>query len=292
MTIKIPKKGEKAEWIRPFDVDGDTSKYNTPDIKPVINPVINPVQPQASSLTIANINPREYIQVGMNGLNGTPVVISAYELQGSNNKNYEDAHKFVLKQGLYVPTPKIFMIHFRKVINAAKGNGTLRYADGSFVTNSEIEEMYKHLTTNYKDIFGKGYPGAWTWLNGRFVEGTGCLSLDLETITGLNQDDTLRTDTEPLENCLNKDIFVEPIFNRQGFPKSIHNSQTYLAGENIKFWYPRKGSVARFYAGSDGAYLDCYWYPTNTNPSLGVFGCAEGAGSPKNSTSVNINNLE
>ena len=108
MTIKLPKKGERAEWIRPFDVDGDTSRYNTPDVKPVTNSV----QAPASNLTIANINPREYIQVGINGLNGTPVAISAYELQGSNNKNYEDAHRFALQQGLYIPTPTIFMTHF------------------------------------------------------------------------------------------------------------------------------------------------------------------------------------
>jgi len=281
MTIKIPKKGEKAEWIRPFDVDGDTSKYNTPDIKPVINPVINPVQPQASNLTIANINPREYIQVGIDGLNGTPIVISAYELQGSNDKNYEDAHKFVLKQGLYVPTPKIFMTHFKNVVAAQKRNRTLNYADGSQVPSSEVEEMYKHLTTNHKNVLGGSDAGVWTWLNGKFVHGTGCLSLDLETITGLNPDNTLRRDFEPLELCLINDIFVDLVFNRQGFPKSVYRSEIYLGGKNIKFKYPRQDCIAAFGANSAGATLCCNGSPAGTDSNLGVFGCAEGATSQK-----------
>ena len=278
MTIKLPKKGEKAEWIRPFDVDGDTSKYNTPDVKPITNPV----QPQASSLTIANINPREYIQVGMNGLNGTPVVISAYELQGSNNKNYEDAHKFVLKQGLYVPTPKIFMTHFKNVIDARTGNAQLRYSDGSDVPSGEVKEMYKHLTTNHKNVFGRSDAGVWTWLNAKFVQGTGCLSLDLETITGLNPDNTLRRDFEPLEGCMDRDTFVELDLTKQGIPKFADTSDKYKAGKNVYLYHPRQDCVARFVADSDRAGFGCYWDPTYTDPSLGVFGCAEGATSQKN----------
>src|SRR3989344_7555081 len=60
----------------------------------------------------------KYIQVGINGLHGTPVVISPFELEGFNNLTYNGTHVKLLKEGLYMPTPKIFMTHFNNVVDA------------------------------------------------------------------------------------------------------------------------------------------------------------------------------
>ncbi len=268
MAIIIPKKGERAEWIRPFDVDGDVNKYNVP-----ITPAVNSAPIQDPNLGVANINPREYIQVGMIGLNGNPVAISTYELQGSNNKNYEDTHRFLLKQGLYMPTPKIFMTHFKNVIEAKKGKRNLSYADGSQVSFFDVEALYQHLTTNEKNIFGRKDVGAWTWLNAGFNKG------NLETVVEIGANRELTKLVVPLEAYLKKDCFASLDFNSQGLANSKSSNQNYLPGENVFFYYPRDGAVARFEANSDRADLDCVRYPTNSNPALGVFACAEGAAS-------------
>lgn len=228
-----------------------------------------------------NIASREYIQIGINGLHGKPVVISCYEIQGSNSKDYEAAHKFVLSQGLYVPTPLIFTTHLKNIIEAQKSNKQLLYADGTLVQRNEIDEMYKHLTTNYKFIFGSNNPGVWTWLNARFVEGTGDNGLDLETIIGIKPDGTFITKKEPLECKIWENCFVEIDFNRQVLPKVKSANQSYAQGDNINFYFPVKDNVARFYADSNVAVLYCSGDPLYSNPSLGVFACAEGAASKK-----------
>jgi len=231
--------------------------------------------------TSERINPKEYIQVGMNGLHGKPVVISCYEIQGSNSKDYASAHRFVLSKGLYAPTPLIFTAHLKNVIEAQKRNKQLRYSDGTLLPQSEVEEIYKHLTTNYKDVFGGSNPGAWSWLNAKFIDGTGDNGFDLETITGMKPDGTFITKKVPLENKIWEDCFVDINFNQQGLANAKSVNQSYSQGNNIKFYHPRKNTVARFFAGSGRAYLNCDGYPASSNSSLGVFVCAEGA-EPKN----------
>ncbi len=267
MAIIIPKKGEKAEWIRTFEVDGDTSKYASQPVQPT-----SLVQTQASNLGIARINPREYIQLGINGIHGAPAVISAYELQGSNNKNYEENHKFVLNQGLYMPTPRLFMNYFKQVLEAQRGKRNLAYADGSQVPDSEVEEMYAHLTTNHKNQFGRSDVGAWTWLNARFK--TGCL----ETVTGIDSSGNLTRTSSRLESCLNEDVLATLDINGQGLSTIKAHKNKYKARENIFFYKPRDGRVARFGANSDGARLGCgSGDPDDRDDGLGVFACAEGA---------------
>ena len=89
-------------------------------------------------------------------------------------------------------------------------------------------------------------------------------------------EDTLNTRKEPLEPCVKKDGYVSLNFNSQGFPTSKDSEQKYKQGRNIHFWYPRKGSVARFVANPDGADFLCGSNPDYSNFSLGVFVCAEG----------------
>ena len=78
-----------------------------------------------------------------------------------------------------------------------------------------------------------------------------------------------------LEQCVMEDYVVDLEFNKQGFPVRKSNEQDYIRGKNIKFWYPRKDSVARFYANSYGAILLCVRYPSDSNEGLGVFACAK-----------------
>jgi hypothetical protein len=129
---ELEERRKKLEGKRKPEVRGEEKKEEREEREEKTS---EPMQIQVQA-----INPREYIQVEMDGLHGKPVVISAYELLNSNAKNYENTHKFVLKQGLYMPTPRIFMSHFKNVVQAKEGVRKLFYADGTQVANSEIEE--------------------------------------------------------------------------------------------------------------------------------------------------------
>lgn len=273
---------EIAEQERELSVRGKKPKSN-----PVQAPIISQPVYSTPITTSANINLGDYIQVGINGIHNNPVLISKFEFQNSNSKNYESAHKFVLEKGLYVPTPSIFMTHFKNIIGAYRSKdepfGTGIYdGNGNLISNKELEDIYLHLTKNHIDTFSGGQAGAWSWLNAIFVEGTGHNSLDIETIIGIDGKGNLITKKSPLEACPN-DSYVNLDFNSQGLAKSKSSQQSYQQGNNVYFWSPVENRVAGFCAGSVRAYLYCVGVPSYSYSSLGVFVCAEGAVGAKNS---------
>ena len=140
---------------------------------------------------------------------------------------------------------------------------------GKVLTPKERENLYSHLTTNH--ING----GAWSWLNARFVaHGKGFQGFGLERVVDVRDDGALVTKTEPLLECVGEDGYVTLDFNAQGLPTKLSEVQEYMRGENVRFWFPRMGSVAGFDADSDGADLNCDWDPTFSYSGLGVFAFA------------------
>ena len=255
-----------------------------PDSKPAGSPRVpqggappqNPIQSQGSVIVKPEL--LKYIQVGINGIHGQPVIISPFELDDFNNMNYDDAHTKLLETDLYMPTPKIFRTHFNNVAAAHKDERKLFYADGSEVPKPVITDMYKHMVQDHKDIYGQGNAGVWTWLNARFVKGNGFNGFGLETVMGLGKrEGKFEVDKAELEKCVWSDSYVDLSFNNQGLANKPSKRQQYKKGKNIYFLYPRENAVAGFYANSDWAYLSCGRNPTLVNASLGVFGCAEGA---------------
>ena len=229
----------------------------------------------------AQITKSDYLQApGIKGIHGNPIIISKFEIQGANNKNYENTHKHTLQNGLYMPTPGIFMPHFLNIVNAFHKNITIFDGEGNPISRKELEDIYKHLTTNHISVYGvKGQEGAWTWLNGKFIKGTGFNSLDLETVIGLNKDGNLITRSSPLEECVWNNAYVNLKFNSQGLATRESGAQEYKQGNNIYFRHPIENAVVRFTADSSRADLYCDRLPGGSDPSLGVFVCAEGAAS-------------
>jgi len=219
--------------------------------------------------TNPNIDSREYLQIP-----GTTEVISYLELQGYNKLNYKDTHFKLSENGLYMPTPGLFIPHFVNVIDCFKQNKPLYFADGKEVPRRKIEDLYNHLTKDhiavYKDS-GGAREGVWTWLNAGFEK----QGEDWFIKIGRVENKKLEFESQSLENKIWNDCYVNLKFNSQGMPlKKSGNS--YKQGKNLRFWYPRDGSVACFFAYSDRAFLGCYRNPGYSNDSLGVFGCAKG----------------
>ena len=252
----------------------------TPGAKPPAQKKRTRTKPKSEDEVQFKGNLSQYIQVGINGIYGKPVVISPFELEGYNDKNYYGTHHQLLSNGLYMPTPHIFMKHFTNVLNAFRWGKKMLYADGKEVPKSTVEEMYNHLTKDVKDVYGTGNPGAWTWLNAQFEKkedgwylGTVMSHTKSKGRTGIKKS------VMKLEEFLEEDCFVDLSFNNQGLPNPDAKSKNeeYKPGKNIYFFSPTEGSVAGFDAYSDRARLNCDWDPSGRDASLGVFGCAEGA---------------
>ena len=224
---------------------------------PVTEPIITPVDIQ---------NPESYLTVP-----DTNLLIAKYEPDWTKGANYKDTAVKVFEKGLKIPPPSEFMKHFLNVVNAYHNISKLYDGSGNIVQGKELEDIYKHLTTNHINN------GAWSWLNGRFVSGSGFKELDLETIIGIDKKGDLVTHKEPLEECIWEDCFVELEFNRQGLAIKKSKIQKYIQGENLKFWYPRgEEAVAGFNADGDRAFLYCGRNPDDSSSALGVFVSAEG----------------
>lgn len=206
------------------------------------------------------INPQEYLQIP-----NSNYVIAKLEPDWTKEFDYENSHKQVLQKGLEIPTPSLFISHLLNVIRAYQGKNKLYDGNSQEVSKQELEDIYKHLTT--KHING----GAWSWLNSRFVQGAGFNNLDLEKVTGIDSNGNLLTQKNPLEECLMENCYADINFNSQGLATKKFKTQSYKHGENLYFWYPREGCVARFRAYSDRSDLLCVRYPSSLNASLGVF---------------------
>jgi len=208
----------------------------------------------------ANIKGEVYIRVP-----NSKVVISRNE--SYQGLTWENTHYALADNGLFMPTPSLFMPYLIQVRDASQGKITLYTADNKPVPRDEAEDLWKYLSSNHKG-------GCWTWLDAKFSENKTVWKIaDNHKTAQKGKDNSLEGITETLKDCIREDCFVDLEFNKQGLPTRRSQDQTYKQGENIYYCHPRNGAIARF----GGAYLDCDGYLGGSDPSLGVFVCAEGA---------------
>jgi hypothetical protein len=209
----------------------------------------------------SGINPRDYIQVPEHN-----IVIALAETHKSEDM-YETLES-LSKEGFKMPSIDEFMFHWNNVREAARGKTRLLYADGTSVKKDIAEDLWKYMSSGHRG-------GCWTWLNGLFLEDNGWhIETELEVKTDTSGKRYLKGKRELLEAPVREDCYVNLDFNAQGMPVSKSSSQVYEQGKNIHFYHPRNGRVARFCAGSDGAYFGCVRIPGSADSSLGVFACA------------------
>src|SRR3989344_9155995 len=140
---------------------------------------------------------------------------------------------------------------------------------------NEFREFLKHTKENYKEIYNEitevKNPWRAEWLDANFkVENKGVYILTENESKKEKLEECLMSDKTPGIDL--KDWINGKNITSQGLPnKNISSGSLY-------YYYPRSdnNSVARFYADSVRAYLDCNWYPSFTNSSLGVRSCKAG----------------
>ena len=233
--------------------------------------------PQPQRLVVpANINPREYIQVPQYN-----ILIARSEIH--KGKDMYETLEALASENLSMPSPAQFMRHWMNVKSAAiDKTPTLLYADGNPVSEQDTENLWQYMSSTDRQPFG-GNP-CWTWLNALFKENNGNLEIiqNLEVITDSNGKKALQGNSQPLDNPIRENCYVDLEFNNQGFPIRKSREREYKQGENIYFWNPRADRVAGFYANSGGAGLYCNGGPAYRGAELGGFACVAGS-APKNS---------
>ena len=184
------------------------------------------------------------------------------------NTNWYDCHKELAKQTLVLPNGSEKRL---RMPTPKQTWGLILYA--------KAHQDDPKLKKIYNDILQKKPENKWRaeWQNARFIAGSGFNDLDLETVIGIDSSGNLKTTKQPLEPCLGKSCYAKLNINSQGFLTEKSQDTDYNQEENIYFWPPVNGRVARFVAGSGGAGLSCGGGPQFTDVSLGVRASAEGA---------------
>ena len=167
-------------------------------------------------------------------------------------KNWDETYELLSQEGLRMPT----MEEFRR---------TLAYFKNS--NKQELQNLYKEITEVRE-------PWRSEWIDAYFEKRKDGFYLLTSN----------KSKAEKLETCLMKDKI--PGINLDDWLEGKNVTSQGLPDSNIKkgelyYWHPEDGRVARFYANSGGACLDCYWNPSDRVSVLGVFGVTDADASGK-----------
>jgi len=185
--------------------------------------------------------------------------------QSFNDMYFSTARAQALQEGTPMASPAIFLPYRNEVMKAAHGDATLYDGKGRRITRKDAEKL-AHLLT--KDCV--------VWLDAQFHDSKEGMQIAYSRIKDAS---TIEEVTEALQ--LKKNIhggrLVDMVFNEQGMPVRNSRKQEFDAKNNIYFYFPSDGSVARFSAVANWAVLDCDWDRQDSYSALGLFACAAGA---------------
>lgn len=201
----------------------------------------------------------------------------------ATGNNFQNAH-FEINEysinnvGLVVPSIKKFMKYFLSVKEATFGVKKLYTLDNKQIPPDEVEELWGHWASNLYSL-----PNIYLSnhiiqdINGRFYN-----ACDFRIFTGVFTEENIKVlkpiQINPLEECVMDDVYVDMIFNKQGFPIKKSRNQTYKEGKNIKFCYPQTDGVISFGYSykSNETKLNCQTIKKYSTYEIGVLGYAEG----------------
>ena len=205
----------------------------------------------------ASINLSDYIQIP-----DTKWIISKNELY--KGSNWTDSHFRLAENGLFMPTPAIFMDYLAKMIEATQRKRELFYADGRKMNRYELSKLASFLKRDAKRYF--------SWLNAKFVKDSDSWKI----ITSRVENGKLVEDINPLEECVKKSGHVEGSFNfnSQGMP--IRTADLKKGRLNFYFYYPKPNCVTYIDITSRWISMFCLAKAEDRDQNCGTFGCCRG----------------
>src|SRR6056297_1927976 len=126
MTLKLPDEFEGINGKEAYErilAEAEKQKYNKEQEEKREQSQNNQ---EPIDFQNPNITKHDYIQIP-----GHNKVISKYELQGYNNLNWRQQHFKLQDNGLYMPTPKIFIDHLLNVVDVYNSNEKKKLFDAN-----------------------------------------------------------------------------------------------------------------------------------------------------------------
>jgi hypothetical protein len=171
------------------------------------------------------------------------------------NSNWYDAHRLVKSKNFVMPSPdETWALFFEAKAQIAK---------------PEFRKIYEFFTQKTPVNTWHG-----EWQDAYFKVENG--KIYMHKLKGFNskKEPEFHQGVDITGTYLTKDCYAnisqKANLTSFGLCKVEDSQNNYVVGENMHFWFPRNGSVARFGANSDRAFLNCDRAPTSANPSLGV----------------------
>jgi hypothetical protein len=183
-----------------------------------------------------------------------PINLYFAEERSNYNLTWDATHKKVIPEGYEMPSP----METWKFIDYLKNN----------LSVPKLKKVYDDIlkTTPQNTWHGE-------WQNAIYSNEDG--KVWVRHVRGLKKNGEIDlSDRVELNGYLNSDGWADVTsmnnISDEGLCKIASSKDKYSQGENIYFYHPRNGNVARFVANSVRAYLGCHWDPTYSNASLGV----------------------
>jgi len=179
-----------------------------------------------------------------------------------HNHNWNDTHKLLQENNRFMLTLPEMYDFIQQLKEGIEGLIEVHNVSNDIILIDELIKIYDEMLKI----------GNWRaeWLDARFEKRKDGLYVHYDH--RIQQDDSLKPlKTEKLEDCVREDCYVDlSSFNKQGMPIKKLNVQSYVQGKNIYYWSLVNGKVARLFAVSAGAYLDCSRDPSGLDDRLGV----------------------
>ena len=170
-------------------------------------------------------------------------------------KNWYEVHEALAKESYQMLTIRqgidlIKLLKSRKVYDGLKAK----------LNDAEVQQILNEII-EIKD------PWRSEWLDARFIKNNNELYLLQE-----NGYDSSKSGKLEDKIVAKSTIKINPLMQDTKF--NINDTDKYglptKEGTELNYWYPRENHVARFYANSSRAGLDCYGDPDNSDSELGV----------------------
>ena len=172
------------------------------------------------------------------------------------NINWEQALTLNLRLGNITLTPRQHGDLRALLEDGANGKRKVYYGNGQIISRPALVVMRD-------EILKITDPWRSEWLDARFVNKGKVLNIEYGHRLQANNK-LVPTYSEPLEAFANQGWVDSASLNKQGFPQKASKKQ------ELHFWTPSNGTVARFDAGSGGSDLGCDRDPSVANSHLGV----------------------
>ena len=209
----------------------------------------NPIEPETQRQTFSG-------RANIDGMIHIPTIDIYFAKERSYlGKNWNEAHPLLATEGKRMPTIPEFI-------------QSLKYLQSS--SDNELQELYKEITEVRE-------PWRANWLDADFKVVNGVLHINYNhriqngILTPRNSEPLVKETVMENKSKISLENWLANA-TPQGLPnQNLGNGQFY-------YWAPLSdnNSVARFYANSDRADLNCSRYPDYRSSILGVFGVING----------------